>query len=927
LALFLGCGPASDLASKKTARGSSLGSSSGAPVTVSPSPDSAKEMLLPRGTIVVDMAVMPNGAEAVLLVQAADGRTKVMSWTAGQGRLLPIVDLPAKFMPRAIATHPSRSVIFVSGTVETHSRILAIARGRPGFAILHESAREIAHLMVAPRPFGLDTIRYRLFYAAKVGATATSLRSVSDAGTVEYQVVGPKATSIAVKDAGDSPNEVVASSGVPMSFHPRGEPMLWRDDRGCAHSVSYGDSNWGTDVQLSFVPCDTGWTTITPNGATYLHWRGGEPGVTLIRREGAIVEHQAREYMFASPPISTPDGKGVIGLVNRGRLRALVYTPIAVPLADVVNAWELSDNACQEELFVKNAGLFQPQASTDQLYSLYERTRYNDTPPPLLVTTDLFWENFAAAFNGVFILLERRHGVPAFWSLVTAASAELGRTAAGSQWERAFAALAAFGRDDLSGEADRIANGNGPAFSTVLDTIFDFGELKPRGHYSGSPEARKYFRAVHYLTEVSRRLDPAPLAKLSADVGRKATDWIGVYRPFVAASRAPLVWMGNLTAIPASYARRPWQHASVFPLSWGIDNETLESTVLHSAWPPEEQIGGPKGPRLQASGVDVAAALGSGYARRLLSTALDSFPRLGPVLDALSGRRPTITDSSSVNEQWVDALSTEWGDTTRFPGLTGPNALWSAKRLQTGLASWATLREATVLVTERATAAEAGEGGFEPLIPDVPRGYVEPSPRVFEAIARLYDALGRYVRASQDFYTDETGAPAKWHDEPLRLGVLNRLNESAAEARQYARLATKQLRREMLTEAQYDSIRSIGGAIEHELLVYKSLAEKDLALPTPDPLPKIADVAGNPSTPPGVLEVAVGGPLEWRQIVPFFGRRLITTGSVYSYYEFASHALYDNEQWRKEVDSRARPPWVQQFIAPPDSACRSAAQR
>src|SRR5262249_14105838 len=157
----------------------------------------------------------------------------------------------------------------------------------------------------------------------------------------------------------------------------------------------------------------------------------------------------------------------------------------------------------------------------------------------------------------------------------------------------------------------------------------------------------------------------------------------------------------------------------------------LESTVLHSAWPPDEQIVGPKGPRVQASGLDVAAALGSGYARRLLSTALDSFPRLGPVLDALAGRRPSISDSSSVNERWVAALSPEWGDTTNFPGLLSPSSLWPARRLETGLAPWATLREATVLVTERATAAEAGEGGFEPLIPDAPRGYVEPSPRVF----------------------------------------------------------------------------------------------------------------------------------------------------------------------------------------------------
>jgi len=56
----------------------------------------------------------------------------------------------------------------------------------------------------------------------------------------------------------------------------------------------------------------------------------------------------------------------------------------------------------------------------------------------------------------------------------------------------------------------------------------------------------------------------------------------------------------------------------------------------------------------------------------------------------------------------------QWAKDVTFPGAPD-SPLWKAKRLQTGLASWATLRHATVLVNERSE-AEAGEGGFEELV-------------------------------------------------------------------------------------------------------------------------------------------------------------------------------------------------------------------
>ena len=42
---------------------------------------------------------------------------------------------------------------------------------------------------------------------------------------------------------------------------------------------------------------------------------------------------------------------------------------------------------------------------------------------------------------------------------------------------------------------------------------------------------------------------------------------------------------------------------------------------------------------------------------------------------------------------------------------------------------------------------------------------------------------------------------------------------------------------------------------------------------------------------------AVGRPLEWDQVVPYFGRREIVKGSVYSYYEFTSPKPLNDLEW------------------------------
>jgi len=122
-----------------------------------------------------------------------------------------------------------------------------------------------------------------------------------------------------------------------------------------------------------------------------------------------------------------------------------------------------------------------------------------------------------------------------------------------------------------------------------------------------------------------------------------------------------------------------------------------------------------------------------------------------------------------------------------------------------------------------------------------------------------------------------------------------------------------------LSDSDYEEILYVGRIAEHHFLVYKSLANKDLALSVPDPMPKVADVASDGAGK--LLEVAVGNPLEWDQIVPYFGRREIVKGAAYSYYEFTTNSPMTDEAWRKKVDSQARPAWLQPYVSGAGGSC------
>ena len=915
-------------------------------ITVAPSPGAAAELDLPAGTTVADYDIWPTGPEVLILFRDVSG-SHVASWDVGSAKTVPMLDLPSGFEAQSVAIHPRADRFFVSGRNGAQWIILAVdkSNGKWQQRTIYKSPLELRRLLVGPRPFQIsyDTEapeKYRIFFAEREPDGAYSTRSVTEDGQRAYQVIGPASSYVRLASESDEPAQNFTPSALPAAFHPAGHILIWQDAKGCFQQLPYSNWNWGKPAAVAGDPCG-GSLTVTPNGAALLHGKRGEAGITVIGDHGRSTTTQALEYQFMATPSSTPDGKGIVGLVARGDRQALVYVPIDVPLADVTNAWMFSQSSEDERMLTKNGGILRP-TDDDQLYQLYDSESYAGYPSnisepsrPYLVTTDIFWEIFASAYEGTFIVKERQQAMPAFWAFVTAAQKSLQASAPGSRWAIAFDAVAESRSVAKATNADalHIQQAHGVFHSPVFGGQFDFTELKPRGHYTSSPEMEAYFKAVHYLTELSKEKGAQDLNSLPAEVNAKAMQWIAAYQGFIAPSRAPLVWTEK-TFHPPAYARHPLDEEQIFPLSWGFDNEVLLATVYHQGWPTEEQIIERDGKgRMLPSGSDLAAALGSGYARSLLKTDLAEYPLLGPVLDALQARRPKDGAHQNVYDAWIDALAVQWADHAEFPGVPG-DALWKAKRLQTGLASWATLRHATVLVNERSS-AEAGEGGFETLLTQPPRGYVEPDPNTFRAIASLFDDVQPVVTGSTSLEGDmpideEEDEPS----EPLRNGILHRLQTSAENARLFASIAEKELRKEQRSESDYEQILHIGAVAEHDLLVYKSLANKDLALSTPEPMMKVADVAGESGM--SYLEAAVGRPLEWDQIVPYFGRREIVKGSVYSYYEFPSAIPLNDQEWAKQIPSLTaslngkdsatkakvkRPSWVEPYVSAEPLSC------
>lgn len=908
---------------------------------VAASPGGTVSLALEAGESVVDYEVSPAGGLVALEVKGPSG-ADVRFWKMGEGTAPVAWKAPAGTTLKGLTWHPAKErTLFLLSASGAEHRILRLEEkgGVWTTAVVLKSPATLRRIVIGPRPSLYSTPKgelvteYRLYYGAALPGGSWSTRSVTESGVRDVQIAGPKATMNRVPGEDESPSSVIAPSALPLGFHPAGDRLLW-EEPGKRFREARFTGEW-TEDKAPFLGgrLSGGTATWLANGLGLVHWTSGVSGVELVFAPKIESRRVAAEWTFATTPGNVPDGRGLVGLTKEADGRQVLrFVPVEIPLGNVANAWMFVEGKDDADRFARHGGLFRP-SDAEQLHSVYDAELYGGrfSDRPLVVTTDVFWEDFAAAFQGLFILRERVQAIPAFWEFVKGARTAL--TSGGSKvWGPVFSAAAELeaaagsARPAPGSEAARIFSLKS-ADSPVVGPGFPYGEMKPRGNYAATPRMRNYFMAFRYLTEVARReanrLPPAERATALADLANlppavkaKARTWIAAYEPFIAPGRAPVVFDDKPFAPPA-WASHPADGPGLFPLSFGFDNEVFLTTVFHESWPASEQVQDPGNRRLLPSGLDLAAATGSAFARTLLSDQVKRFPNLGGALDRLGEKwrrsRPAFAKSPSLYHRWLDALAVQWADEALAGAVDGKD-LWRAKRLQTGLASFATLRHTTVLVNER-TGAEAGEGGWEEIVPKPPRGWVEADPASFEAIAVLFDAAAALVK-DEKIRLDGIVPGSDESDgrgEPLRQGILKRLADVASKARLFAGMARKELAGTPLSPSDYDEITHVGRVAEHNFLVFKSLANEKLGISNPDPLPKVVDVAGG-GDGTGYLLMGVGKPLVWDLLVPYFGRREVVRGPVYAFYEGASLSLLDDDEWRRDLDRQKRPAWVLPYL-------------
>lgn len=910
---------------------------------VIPSPDSAAQLDLEAGENVTDFDVSPLKPLAAIVIKTAKGTQKIFFWNIGEKKVTPdnSWNIPASVLIQSIVFHPQGNSLFLLTKKGNQQEIITTTLDSWSPKVIYQTTASLRRLVVGPRPFeiGYDEktnttpTAYRLFFGVKNTDGKYSTHSITETGAREYVALGSNPHPAAMSNADFPPTKIEASSALPVGFHPAGHFLIWQDEKNCFQKASYGRESWeGSAALVNGKTICNGSVTYTPNGIGLLQWQTGSDGITLHLDRGTKTVPLAKGIRLASTPSSVADGRGIVAVTKQAENLSLHYIPVDVPLADVVNAWMFLESPQDRELFSANSGLFRA-LEHNQLYELYDSESYHcgdydqSTPTrPYFVTTDIFWELYAAAYEGIFVLSEKQAAIFHFWEFVQHANENL-KAKPESTMAKAFAALIAVRDGDTTNvEAKKIITAEGISISSVTGGPFDFGNLKPRSHYTADSDLQTYFRASKYLMDLALTEDDvAQLKALPALAIQNARDWISVYTPFIAPSKRPLLWEPT-TAIP-KYVRHPDTNEQVFPLSWGMDNEILFSTVYHSTLPVEEQITGPQGPRLLPSGLDLASVLGSQLAETIL-TRSGEFQKYPPLKAQIAHLKKRVDDSlqeypDNIYQQWLTGLAVQWSSSINAPGNVIDKKIWSAKRLQTGLASWATLRHATLLVNERMV-AECGEGGFEFIVLRPPRGYVEPDPKTFEAIAKMFDATIKLVKTHGKHWKGNSPDDAL----ALQEGIIRRLGESRDRVLAFRTMAQKEIDGQPLTNQEYEDIRYVARSAEHNFLIFKSLAQKDFALSTPDPMPKVADVAASDGATGGSIEfllAGVGSPMEWDQIVPFFGRKQIVKGVTYSYHEMISSAVLADSEWRSRLKTIPRPEWIKEFISADALSCPAKA--
>jgi hypothetical protein len=491
------------------------------------------------------------------------------------------------------------------------------------------------------------------------------------------------------------------------------------------------------------------------------------------------------------------------------------------------------------------------------------------------------------------------------------------------------------------------------------DTLVDYSQFKPRGHYDRTKALERYFKAMMWLGRADlafdlRANDPArPRAALTrmkkgavilwdAVMGsgsypawlrmntlleylvgkadgltvkgmgtlahalsvRDAGKYLETFdeAKFDEALRASGLGMQGILSQAKTYAgfTKDLDLSPIFsfmPQRFILDSYTFSQTVF----PATDQI--------MPRSLDIAFVLGDNSALR---DRAGSSPSIPPVLAAQRGLYDALSPPawrSDMYASWLGFLRALNAEDDRDFAPAFRTLAWKRKMRNTLLASWAQLRHNTILY-----AKQSYTGG---VICDFPRAYVEPYPRFFEAV-------GDYAALGGELFRDRPEMASYFAGLASISRRLAGIARGAAQGGQPSDEEVAWLRTALssrLVPAGCTSVRVYDGW--YRSLIYGSLGEaadgRDYT---------IADVHTKPMDdelgPAQVLHVATGPIQLMVTAIKLDTCVSLFVGPVSSFYEVTRVGSplirMTNSEWTQALDKRepfaVRPPWARAFLAP-----------
>ncbi|MBD5470429.1 MAG: DUF3160 domain-containing protein [Lachnospiraceae bacterium] len=568
----------------------------------------------------------------------------------------------------------------------------------------------------------------------------------------------------------------------------------------------------------------------------------------------------------------------------------------------------------------------------NEFFEVYETNRYQLIPN--FVTVDSLMHTYHLYFSYLLKNIERDY---LFDSLVQLSDRMLenGLTQyealKGSEWESAAKRNVAFftiGKkllddstevspdvaDIVQSELDKIQKAEGIDISEIRNDDEDYSQYVPRGYYEGDEKLERYFKAmmwygrIHFQQDSEDHIRSAFLiTKALADDEEATAMWGAIYSVtafFAGASDdlgvceyAPLIsevygdmigttdLIGTQNVFSQFYEKTAdlpapkinsvpiyeWDDSNVIPgfrfmgQRFTIDGEIMQNLIYRNV---DRNSAGEK--RMLPDVLDVLAALGSDTALSILKeSGVEDYEHYTENMEKL---RTGLAEEN--DELWAASLYASWLHTLRpllaekgegYPVFM-QNEAWTKKSMECFAGSYAELKHDTILYSKQVIAEMGGDYFDE--VDD--RGYVEPEPLVYARFMSLADMTAQGLK--------KYGMLSAEQEENL-----SRLVQIAD---QMYTISNKELQDELLTDDEYEFIRSYGGNIEHFWYeAIKGESDEEYIATQECPAAIIADIATDPDSG-SVLEVGTGDPSYIFVVIQVDGKIKLAKGSVYSFYQF-----------------------------------------